>query len=297
MLGIFAMTGLLRGLQDTKTPLYVSVAANLVNVGLNYVLVYGLDLGIGGAALGTVFAQWLSVLAYVLAVQPSLHRASVPVGLSLDGVGRSFRASAPLVLRNVSLRIVVVLSAAVAARIGSADLAAHQVAFTIWSTLALGLDAIAIAGQALVGRYLGAGNVTGARTSTQRMVELSVLFGALLGVALFAGRDLIPPLFTSDDAVQAQLSAVLVIIALFQPPAGWVFALDGVLIGAGDIRYLALAQASTVLAFVPLAAVVMAADLGLEALWWAIGAWVVARLAVMAWRVHGNAWTVAGASR
>ncbi|HEX5368328.1 MAG TPA: MATE family efflux transporter [Dehalococcoidia bacterium] len=297
MLGIFAMTGVLRGLQDTKTPLYVAVAANISNAGLNYALVYGLNMGIAGSALGTVLSQWASMLVYVAVVMRGMRLQGVSLAFSMPGVVRSFAASSPLVVRNLALRAVVVGSAAVAARIGAADLAAHQVAFTIWTTLALGLDAVAIAGQALVGRYLGASDVDGARGATRRMIELSILFGAVLGVAIFATRHLLPLLFTNDPEVRSLLAAVLLIVAVMQPVAGIVFALDGVLIGAGDLRYLAAAQALTVLVFVPLAAAVLAFDLGLSGLWWAIGGWVIARFAVLAYRQRSGAWAVAGAER
>ena len=297
MLGVFAMTGLLRGLQDTRTPLYVAVAANLVNVALNYALVYGLGLGIGGSALGTVLAQWASIAVYVAVVQRALRDEGVALGLSWTGVGRSFRASAPLFVRNLSMRIVIVLSAAVAASFGSVELAAHQVAFAIYAALALGLDSVAIAGQALVGRYLGASDLRGARAASDRMVELSVLFGVVLGAALLAGHDAIPGLFTSDREVQSALSGVLIVLAIFQPAAGWVFALDGVLIGAGDVRFLAAGATLSTILFVPVAVAVMAADLGLDALWLGIGVWVLARLALLVWRAHGEAWAVAGATR
>lgn len=297
MLGVFAMTGLLRGLQDTRTPLYVAVGANIVNVVLNYTLVYGLDMGIGGAALGTVVAQWASILAYVTAVQRGLREDGVPLGLSLPGVIASFRASAPLFVRNLSMRFVIVIAAAVAASFGSVELAAHQVAFAIYTATALGMDAIAIAGQAMVGRYLGAGDHAGARGATDRMVELSVLFGVVLGVFLFVARDLISPLFTDDPEVQTALSSVLVVLAAFQPAAGWVFALDGVLIGAGDARFLAVGATLSTLVFAPVAIVVTAADLGLEALWLGIGIWVLSRLAILIWRARGEAWAVAGATR
>jgi putative MATE family efflux protein len=297
MLGIFAMTGLLRGLQDTKTPLYVAVAANVVNIGLNYTLVYALDMGIAGSACGTVLAQWASVLAYVAVVQKGLRDEGVPLGFSWTGVVESFRASSPLFVRNLSMRVVIILSAAVAASFGSVELAAHQVAFTIYSTLALGMDAIAIAGQALVGRYLGASDLYGARTATKRMVELSVLFGVVLGVLIFLTRDLVSPLFTADRDVQVALSSVLVILAAFQPVAGWVFALDGVLIGAGDARFLAVGATLATIVFAPIAIVVMAADMGLEALWVAVAVWVLARLVILAWRERSDAWVVAGATR
>jgi Na+-driven multidrug efflux pump len=129
------------------------------------------------------------------------------------------------------------------------------------------------------------------------MVELSVVFGAVLGIAIFATRDLIAPLFTDDVAVQQQLSDVLAIVAVMQPAAGWVFALDGVLIGAGDARFLAVAQTVTVLVFAPLAALVLALDLGLEGLWAALAVWLLVRLLLLARRSATDAWAVAGASR
>jgi MATE family, multidrug efflux pump len=297
MLGIFAMTGLLRGLQDTRTPLYVAVVANLINVGLNYALVYGLNMGIGGSALGTVLAQWASILAYFAVVGRGLREEGVSIAFSMPGVMLSFRASAPLFVRNLSMRAVVILSAAAAASFGSVELAAHQVAFVMYITLSLGLDAVAIAGQALVGRYLGGGDLRGARMASNRMVELSVLFGVVLGGVLLAGRDVISPLFTSDPEVQAALGSVLVVLAVFQPAAGWVFALDGALIGAGDARFLAVGATVSAIAFAPAAFLVMAADLGLVALWLAIGGWVLMRLALLVWRAHGEAWAVAGATR
>jgi putative MATE family efflux protein len=209
----------------------------------------------------------------------------------------SLFGSAPLFLRNVALRLVVFASTAIAADMGTAQLAAHQVAFTIWTALALGLDAVAIAGQALVGRYLGASDITGAREASRRMVEWSFGMGIVLGLGILATRGVLPSLFTDDPEVQQHLSEVLVVVALMQPFAGWVFAIDGVLIGAGDVRYVAFAQLLTVLMFLPLAGLVVSLDLGLQGLWWVYGIWVLARLAVMGHRMLGEAWAVGGASR
>jgi putative MATE family efflux protein len=296
-LGMFAVTGLLRGLQDTRTPLFVAVGANLVNVVLNYALVYGADMGVAGSALGTVLAQWGALGAYVGVVLARSLRLGVAVGPSLPGMKRSLFGSAPLFLRNVALRFVVFVSFALAADMGSAELAAHQLAFTIWSALALALDAVAIAGQALVGRYLGARDITGAREASRRMVEWSLVMGTIAGVGIFASRELLPSLFTEDPAVQAYLSDVLIIVAIMQPWAGWVFALDGVLIGAGDLRYVAFAQLLTVAIFLPIAGAVFTLDLGLQGLWCAYAAWTLARLAVMGHRMLGDEWAVAGATR
>ena len=297
MLAVLAMTGVLRGLQDTRTPLVVAVSANLVNIVLNVTLVYGLDLGIAGSAMGTVLAQWASVAAYLFVVVGGARRLGVALGFSREGVQRSFGASAPLVVRSLSLRAVIVVSAAVAARLGPQELAAHQVAFTLWTTLALGLDAIAIAGQALVGRYLGAGDIRGVRIATARMVEWSLALGLVFATVLVLTRGYLPVLFTEDAEVRQLLGSVMVAIAVFQPAAGWVFALDGVLIGAGDARYLAVAQATTVVVFAPMAACVLIFGLGLVWLWLAIGGWIVARLLLLRLRERTDEWAVVGAVR
>ncbi|HLF76315.1 MAG TPA: MATE family efflux transporter [Dehalococcoidia bacterium] len=297
MLVVLASTGVLRGLQDTRTPLIVAVWANAANVGLNLVLVYGADMGIAGSALGTVLAQTAAAFAYLRVVVLGARRAGIKLLPDWQGVRQSFAASAPLVLRNLAIRAVVAIATVIAARLGSAEVAAHQVAFNVWITLALALDAVAIAGQALVGRYLGAGDVVSARAATRRMVELSVMVGFVLGLALLASRTLIAPLFSQDPEVREFLASALLVAALIQPLAGWVFALDGVLMGAGDVKYIALAQAATVAVFAPLAWAVVELDLGLSGLWWAIAAWVVARLLAMAWRERGDAWAVTGATR
>lgn len=294
---VLATTGVLRGLQDTRTPLLVATSANAVNVVLNLTLVYGAGLGIAGSALGTVLAQTAGAGVYLYVVARGTRTRGVALSPDLHGMRYSFAASAPLVVRSIAVRLVVALATVVAAHMGSADVAAQQVAFSMYATLALALDAVAIAGQALVGRYLGAGNVAGARAATQRMVELSVGTGFVLGIALLATRGVLAPLFSDDPQVQHLLSSALLVMALFQPIGGWVFALDGVLMGAGDVRYVALAQALTLVVFAPLAWAVVHFDLGFSALWWAFGGWVLARLLVMAWRERGEAWAVTGATR
>jgi Na+-driven multidrug efflux pump len=208
---------------------------------------------------------------------------------------RQSAASAPLVVRNISMRAVVAMATAAAAHMGSAEVAAHQVAFTTYIMLSLVLDAVAIAGQALVGRYLGAGDVAGARAATQRMIELSIATGLITGITVLVTRSLITPLFTEDQEVQRLLVSALLVLALVQPLGGWVYALDGVLLGAGDVRYIALGQAWR--RWSRAAALAGELDLGLSSLWWAIGVWLLARLVVMAIREHGEAWAVTGGVR
>jgi putative MATE family efflux protein len=297
MLAVLAMTGVLRGLQDTRTPLVVATVAALANVFIDLFLVYGLGLGVAGSALGTVLAQWGSAIAYIAVVVRGRLGVDVSFTPELRGVLSGLTASAPLLIRTVSLRLVLVLMAAIAARFGETELAAHQVALVIWTALGLGLDAVAIAGQALVGRYLGAGDVSGARQATQRMVEWSIGAGLVFALLIYAGRDFLPQLFTSDAAVREQLAAVLLVIAVILPPTGWAFALDGVLIGAGDARFLAVGQAATLAVFVPAAAAAVALDGGLDGLWWAFGVWMLARMGMLVYRERGDAWAIVGARR
>jgi Na+-driven multidrug efflux pump len=203
----------------------------------------------------------------------------------------------PLLLRTFTLRAVLTIATVVATRIGTVAVAAHQVVFGIWTLLAFALDAIAIAGQAITGRYLGGSDISATRAATRRMVEWGIAAGVVTGLATLVARPWLIPLFTTDSAVHSVLQPVLLVTALFQPVAGIVFVLDGVLIGAGDGRYLAVAGVGTMAAFVPCAVAVLAFDLGLSGLWWAIGVFMLARLAFLTARAYGSRWLVTGASR
>ncbi|WP_026877927.1 MATE family efflux transporter [Jiangella gansuensis] len=301
MLLVLAATGVLRGLQDTRTPLYVAASGAVANVVLNLVLVYGAGLGIGGSALGTVIAQTAMAAVFVRVVARAARRDGVTLRPHLAGVAQAFGAGVPLIVRTVAMRVALIVITVVAAGLGTAELAAHQVAFTTWTLLALILDAVAIAAQALVGRALGAGDVAGARSVTRRMVQWGVLAGFALAVLVVTIGSVYAQLFTPDPEVRRLLYAALVVAALMQPVAGWVFVLDGVLIGAGDGRYLAWASVASVVAFLPAAWAVAVADLsgttGMVALWSSIGVWMVVRLLTLALRERQDTWMVTGAVR
>jgi putative MATE family efflux protein len=300
MLVVLAATGVLRGLQDTRTPLIVSVAAAGANVVLNLLLVYGVGrwsgLGIAGSALGTVIAQTGAAAVFVVVVVRGVGRHGARMRPERTGIRAAATASVPLFARTLALRLVIAMATAVAARLGTAEVAAHAVAFAVWTFLALALDAVAIAGQAIVGRYLGASDVQSARAATRRMIEWSVAAGLVFGVVIAAARPAYLPWFTGDRAVQQLLAEVLLVVAALQPLSGAVFALDGVLIGAGDARYLAWAGVATMLVFLPAAWAVLAYDLGLLGLWAAIGLFMLARLATLVPRSRSDAWLVTGAA-
>ena len=310
MLVALAATGVLRGLQDTRTPLVASVAGFTSNIVLNLALVYGLGWGIAGSAWGTVMAQ--TGMATALVVVLVRHARAADAGLH-PHPGRVLRAALsgiPLLVRTLALRAILLLTTWVAAGLGDVPLAAHQVAATVWSFLVFALDALAIAAQALTGKALGAGDVQGARSATATMVRWGVWGGAVLGAALLAVHRVLPAAFTSDEAVRSALAAALVVVALGQPLSGYVFVVDGVLIGAGDGRWLAKAMVATLLLYLPLALGVHAAArallgdggtegqaLALAALWVAFTAFMAIRGVLLWRRVRTDDWAVTGAAR
>ena len=297
MLVSLAAVGYLRGLQDTVRPLIVAVVTAVGNLVLELVLIYGFDLGIGASALSTVLAQWAGAALYLTWVGRDLRRQGVALLPDLSAMRRQAVVAGDLFLRTAALRGSFTVAVAAAARIGEVELAAHEVVFQLWMLIALALDAVAIAGQAMVGTFLGADDRHGARRVGARMVQWGLTLGVLVAAILLLLRPVLPHLF-SDDAAVISLTAFLMIhLALMQPVNGVVFALDGILIGAGDMRFLAWAMIGAAALFVPLALAVPALDAGIGWLWGAIWVLMVARAIGLLWRFRSDAWLVTGAAR
>jgi putative MATE family efflux protein len=292
-----AGAGYQRGCQDTKVTLVIALAANAGNLLVELFLVYVLHLGIAGSAWGTVLAQLGAAVAYVAIVGRAANAQHAHVAPDWAGIKAAAIVGSQLVVRTGSLLFALVVTTAIASRIGDTEVAAHQVAYQVWTFLALSLDAIAIAGQALVGRYLGADDARGTRAAARRMLELGALAGMALAVVIVAARVPLAQLFTDDPAVRHMAASVLVVVGVLQPLAASVFVLDGILIGAGDTGYLAVAMLAATAVYLPVAALVLATNHGLLALWGAIAVWMLARFAGMAWRYAGNNWIVTGATR
>ncbi|HEU4811156.1 MAG TPA: MATE family efflux transporter, partial [Nocardioides sp.] len=295
-----------RGLQDTKTPLVVAIGGNALNVALNLLLVYGIGpfdgLGIAGSALGSVLAQVASAAALLVVVVRAARRERAPLRPDLAGIRSAAHAAVALVIRTLTLRAALLLTT-YAVTIGASDatgqavnLATHQLAITLWTFLAFVLDAIAIAAQAITGRYLGAGDVAGTRAITRRMVQWGTRGGVITGLLLAAASPFLGALFTTDPEVRALLVPVLLVAALGQPIAGVVFVLDGVLIGAGDGAYLARGGLVTLLVYAPAALAVALLGGGLVGVWVSFAAlFMGARYVVLVRRARGDAWLVTGA--
>ncbi|MFB7993518.1 MATE family efflux transporter [Streptomyces sp. NPDC056002] len=297
MLVVLAATGVLRGLQDTKTPLYVAIGGFVANGALNAGLVYGAGLGIAGSAWGTVIAQVAMAAVYLVVVVRGARRHGASLRPDAAGIRACAQAGAPLLVRTLSLRAILMIATAVAARLGDADIAGHQIIISLWSLMAFALDAIAIAGQAIIGRYLGADDAQGARDACRRMVQWGIAAGVVLGLLVIVSRPLFIPLFTNDQAVQNVALPALLMVALSQPICGIVFVLDGVLMGAGDGAYLAWAMLATLAVFTPVALLVPVFGGGLTALWGAMTLMMTVRMLTLWLRSRSGRWIVTGATR
>ena len=300
MLLILAATGVLRGLQDTRTPLLVAGVGFTANIALNVLLVYGFGLSVAGSALGTSIAQWGMAAVYLVIVVRAARREGVRLRPDWAGLRAISKVGSWLMLRTLSLRVAIFATVLVATGQGPVNLAAHQLAMTIFNFLAFALDALAIAAQALIGKELGAANPMAARALTGTMVRWGLIFGIGTGVLVVATAQGIGWIFTPDAAVHAALTTALLVLAAGQPAAGFVFVLDGVLIGAGDARYLALAGVANLLVYLPLLGWVAASRppgvSGLFWLWAAFGvAYMLARAVTLGLRARSDRWLRTGA--
>jgi putative MATE family efflux protein len=280
--------GYLRGISRLRRPLEIVIAANVANLALELVLVYGLRLGLDGSALGTVIAQLGMGAAFVAIIWP-LPRPQPALMRPLARVG------AEIAVRTAALYVSFIVASAVLARIGKASLGAHQIAFQLFNLIALVLDALAIAGQVMVGRRLGAGDGEGAYAAAWRLTVLSVAGGVAAAALLGALYTPLPHLFSSDPRVINRLHAVWPLLVAMQPAAAAAFALDGVLIGAGDTRFLAVAMvAAAIFCYVPIALASLSLHWGIVGVWAGLDALIGVRCATVCWRFARRRWIVLG---
>ncbi|MBT2513777.1 MATE family efflux transporter [Arthrobacter sp. ISL-30] len=299
MLLVFAGTGVLRGLQDTRTPLVVATAGFALNIALNWFLVYGMNLSVAGSAIGTSIAQWAMAAVYLVMVARNARRLGVPLRPNWRGIRSMTKVGSWLMLRTLSLRLAILVTVLVVTAQGAVNLAAHQLAMAIFSLLAFALDALAIAAQALIGKELGAANAQRARELTRIMIRWGAGFGVVTGVLLAIAAPWAGLLFTSDAGIQSALTPALWVLAVGQPLAGYVFVLDGVLIGAGDGKYLAIAGVVNLAVYLPLlVAVHLTRPDGVSGLVWlwvafSLG-YMLARGVTLGLRARTDKWMVLG---
>ncbi len=276
--------GAFRGAQNTRTPLWVTLGLNLVNLILDPLLIFGLGWGLAGAAWATVIAQASGAALFVwlllrgTAGSPPVRRQRLDWAVLRPLV----RIGGDLALRVALLVGTLTFATAIAARLGTRAVAAHQVARELWLFLALVVDALAVAGQALVARYRGAGDTAKAREVSDRLLAFGLATGCGLGIAFWLAGPWLIGLFTNDPAVGAGVAMLLPFVAAMQPLNALVFVWDGVFMGAERFRFLALAMGASALVGCAVIAAVLPLGLGLAGIWWGITAFMAARLATLA---------------
>lgn len=292
-----AGNGWMRGVQDTTRPLHYVLIGFGLSALLCPLLVYGwLGLprwGLAGSAVANLVGQWLAALLFCRA----LLSERVPWRLDWPVLRRQVVLGRDLVVRTMAFQACFISAAAVAARFGAAALAAHQVVLQLWTFLALVLDSVAIAAQALVGAALGAGDPGHAKRVAWRVTGFSLVAAVVLAVALALGSSVFPALFTGDRAVLTAIGVPWWFLVAQLPVAGVVFALDGVLMGAGDAAFMRTATVvSAVVGFLPLTWLSLVFGWGLTGIWAGLSAFIGLRLVFGLWRALSDRWLVVGSS-
>ena len=281
-----AAQGVLRGASDYVTPLYVLLAANVANLLIELVLVFGLDMGVAGSALSTVIAQVGAAIAFLWLLRGRIT-AAANRRPSRSGMAPLMTAGKHLILRVAAMLAVFGGATAIAARIDDTTLAAHQVAMSMFLLLALVLDAFAVPAHTLVAEEQGKGDDGDAPFVARRSVRLSVIAGVGLGVVLAFTSWLLPRVFSDDPAVVERATVALLWLALIVVPGAVAFAYDGILIGAGDYRFLGLAAVAYLIAVAPLGVLtLLTPDLGITGIWASLFVWMILRAVVNARRTR-----------
>ncbi len=279
---ITAANGAYRGFEDTRMPFYVTLVINVVNIVLDPILIFGAGLGIEGAAYATLVAQWVGALGFLWLLRRKAHEEAWPKGrLTAFELVPFLKAGPVLIIRTLLLVASLTAATAVAARIGTVEVAAHQVISQIWFLLAMIVDALAIAAQTLIASILGSGEVQTAKAVANRLLRWGLAVGVGLGAILAGLGGSVGRPFTDDPPVIASLGDAVPIAAVMQPAAALLFVLDGVFLATLSVRLLAR---STFAGFLAIAAVLwltLSSGWGLAGVWWGITAMVVARLAVL----------------
>jgi len=277
---ITASHGAFRGYQDTRTPMIVTIGFNIINASLDPLLIFVFGWGLAGAAAATAIAQWIGALVflYLLLVRRREELGVQLIWPSLRSLIPFLKVGRDLLLRTGSLVGTMTFATAVAARVGVTAVAAHQVAHQLWLFLALVVDALAVAAQALVSKHLGADDPNAARAVSNRLFQWGLAVGVALGAGFFLLRPVLPSFFTDDPATVRSLLDIYLFVALLQPLNGLVFVGDGIYMGAEAFSYLAKAMIGTAVAAAIVLALVLPMGWGLMGVWWGITTLMVGRL-------------------
>ena len=294
MLIMLAGVGYLRGVKDTVRPLWVAIGTALLNLGLELVLIYGFNKEIGASAASTVVSQWVGALIYLVWIRKAIGGYKVSFKPKFLALIKLLRSSSELLIRNLSLTTSFIVATAMAARLGNVDVAAHEVGFQAWFFLAMSMDAIAIAAQAITGNLLGAGDAHEARLMGRKAIIWSIGIGVFTGSLLAIFHVAFAGIFSEDTAVVELAGFLLLHVAAMAPLSGIAFALDGILIGAGDQRFLAKAMSLSAAISISLMLLSVAFGLGIGWIWGSIWVFMLVRSTTLYIRFRSDKWQKLG---
>ena len=291
---VMAGIGYVRGGGDTRTPLIIAIVTVVLNLVGEVVAIYGLGFGVGASALTTVVAKWIGALAYFVLIRRDARRRRLSLRPRRAALRQLSATGWPIFVRTAALRVTISFSVAIACSLGSVPVAAYGLAFGIWSFLAYLVEGLEISGQVLVGRALGAGDEAAARLAGRRILRMAVMLGLSVGVLVAATSSVVPHLFSSDPAVLAAGTMSLWWVAAMQPVNAVAFSLDGILLGAGDLRFLAWAMVGVAAAVAPIGVAIMWLDGPLWTVWLLMAVFMAGRMVSLLARFHGRRWVNLG---
>jgi putative MATE family efflux protein len=292
---VLAGNGWMRGVQLTRAPVVIVLVANGLSAAASPLLVYTAHLGLVGSAWANLGAQAVGAGLFLRALRREARRGAVSLTPHSAVMRAQLVLGRDLIVRAAAFQAAFMVAAGVAARMGAAQIAAHQIGMQLWEFTALLLDSFAIAAQSLVGAALGASDARVARRVAAQVARWSAGAGTAFAVVYAAGWWLLPRLFTSSPAVWHQAHLLWPWFVVMLPAAGIVFGLDGVLIGAGDVAFLRTITIVAALgAFVPITLAAAHWDWGIGGIWAGLTAFIVVRLVGMVWRARTDRWVVLG---
>jgi len=292
-----AGNGWMRGVQDTARPLRYVLAGNGLSAVLCPVFVHVLGWGLEGSAIANVVAQVIVASLFLAAIaREKRTHPEISLRPDLRVIRAQLVMGRDLILRTAGFQICFLSATAVAARFGPASVAAHQVVLQLWNFQALVLDAVAIAAQSLVGAALGAGGADRAKVIARQVTRYGLGLGLGFGLLFAALAPVLPRVFTADPTVLATVPQAWWFFVAMQPVCGVVFAIDGVLLGAGDAAFLRTTTlAGALLGFLPLIWISLAAGWGLIGIWAGLALFLLVRLVAVGLRTRSGRWAVTGA--
>jgi MATE family multidrug resistance protein len=289
MLLAMVAVGVYRGHQDTRTPLFVAVGMNVVNLVLDPILIFGAGMGVVGAAWATVVAQAIAAVVF-LALLFVRDKDEFGLGGRINGIrglgmGRILGEGWPMMLRSMALLFALTATTFAATQLGTPEVAAHQIALQTWLFMSFVLDSLAVAAMAMIGSEMGADHRRAARDIANRLLALGFMMGTVLAVALALVRPFLAPLFSAEPVVEELLASIVWFVIVLQPLTALVYVWDGIGIGTSAFRFMA---ASMVISAALTVAVLFAIGGTLVGVWIALTVLVLSRLvAFVVWHQRG----------